>query len=485
MEKVSDETLILKLSISRDVHSEFMRKLLGKHHYETVFGEHNNSLQSSHSSSQDPLPAPQNHNIMSLLEFCVLCDSTPSPIPGSPLKKGSRFGGKAHFIGIDRNNSSQLTDLNCDYGIHVEESSSRSTLASPGKDYLNHSERNQFTVSSSAKKALIKTDSNASSVFEGMIKLDNPSRNVSDEIASIYSASHNHLVLNIASASTKLEDSSFHLAMDNSMSSSLSTPTIPGGSSPPSLSRSNSQGDNNNNNALTHLQLQLLRETSNESFSTPEQFNSSSRSPQSPVPSGNIINDFNEPSSPFPNIGLRQQPIKAKRNPKIEKMISEVSNRRTRSSSPKLLQQSISRSLSGSHSSSFYETSNHHSYSVTNNCNSSSHLLEGIALTEGNIGNNNNSRFVSVVTNTKATTITTTSSSKPNNPFFSLFPIAHSSSNASSAKKTGSVNNQNPMKSLNPSIVRLTSEEMISNKKLMARRMREVNHFFLFLLDFF
>jgi hypothetical protein len=149
-----DDTLKLKLSISRDIHSDLIRKVLGKTHYETVFkgtSDHfsssssgssssstfttlnqytdslaaaihldSNSLSTScsKSSSQDGFGSSSNSNPLKILlptrsvsdeyykkstpgsslsslitffEFCFICDNSPSPVPGSPTKRSKNI----------------------------------------------------------------------------------------------------------------------------------------------------------------------------------------------------------------------------------------------------------------------------------------------------------------------------------------------------------------------------------------------------------
>lgn len=392
MAKLLDQTFYLKLCISRDVHSEFMRKSLGKTHYETVFGDHSNfnSYSCSHSSSLDSYSS--SNNIMSVFEFCLLCDATPLPIPGSPQKRTSR---KGNSDASKKTFSSLLTELN-EYsvnGVHAEDFGSHSSHGSPPKsDYA----------------APIDKKTN----FDGMIRLEKiekleNSRNTSDDLGVFPP----NILINIGSASTRVDESAFlNIPLDQCISSSLSSPTVAGSSS---ISRSASQEQPDH--------TQIIRDASNESM------NDSSVMTEL-LPSRSSLK---EESNPIPSIGLRH-PIKAKRNPKIERMISDAATK-ARAGSPRNAL-ALTRSTSGQHSASFYDSSVQFPLSYS---------TEGIAACNK------------------------LPSGKPK-PFLSLFPL-----NANQFKR--STSSTTPIKSLNSPSNRLTNEDLISNRKLMARKMREVS----------
>jgi hypothetical protein len=248
-----DETLKLKLSISRDIHSDLIRKVLGKIHYETVFKGglelyfsssssasttvnqysdpnaasihlESNSLSTdcSKSSSQDGLSNSTNSNPLKILlptrsvsnefykknqpgsplsssfsffEFCLICDNSPSPIPGSPTKRSKTIlppsptktsSSSSFSSGFSKgrlNVSSLLTELNEYSSPGIDLQISRSTLTSPasqtGKDMTIGF--HQYSSKSS------------SSSFDhiGMIKVEGGnSRNVSDENAAAIVSLH-------------------------------------------------------------------------------------------------------------------------------------------------------------------------------------------------------------------------------------------------------------------------------------------------------
>jgi hypothetical protein len=329
---------------------------------------------------------------MSVFEFCLLCDATPLPIPGSPQKRTSR---KGNSDTSKKTFSSLLTELN-EYsvnGVHAEDFGSHSSHGSPPKsDYA----------------APIDKKTN----FDGMIRLEKiekleNSRNTSDDLGVFPP----NILINIGSASTRVDESAFlNIPLDQCISSSLSSPTVAGSSS---ISRSASQEQQDH--------TQIIRDASNESM------NDSSVMTEL-LPSRSSLR---EESNPIPSIGLRH-PIKAKRNPKIERMISDAATK-ARAGSPRNAL-ALTRSTSGQHSASFYDSSVQFPLSYS---------TEGIAACNKLPGG------------------------KPK-PFLSLFPL-----NANQFKR--STSSTTPIKALNSPTNRLTNEDLISNRKLMARKMREVS----------
>lgn len=449
-----DETLKLKLNISRDVHSEFMRKVLGKGHYETVFGDHSlpsiyasssrdsfqdnvspknssYSLTSSSSNVQNNCP---NSTMMSVFEFCVVCDNNESPrrhsIPNG--KQEDELNRKFTF-------SSLLTEVN-DYSAigSTPESSlnaSRSTVGSPLREPRGSFSNNSVGTMNLHQGPLMSSSSSSQNspsklekeLFDGMIRLE--ASRAFDDI-SFKSGSHNQLMLNIASISTRLDDSCFHGVVEtcngSNVSSSLSTPTV--ASQSPNLSRSTS--DEN---------ILLGREC--DSFYA-----------------DSIVSDHMPPrhlypqhSYPFSTSGSRH-PVVAKRTPKIEKMISEVKQRaNSPSHSPSPRIGNLSRSVSASHSQSFYDHNGLTAIqSMSLQSSSSSLILDGIA------GNEN--KYVINNPHTK----------NRSKPLYSLFPT-------SATKKSCKSGSNDTIQA--PPVPRLTSEEMIQNRKLMARKMRDVSLF--------
>eukprot|EP01040_Poterioochromonas_malhamensis_P007216 gene7216-7789_t len=473
-----DETLKLKLCISRDIHREFMRNVLGKTHYETVFGDHMTGPSVYSSASRDSIPelfhSPSlgsasyshsihssansvNMNMMSIFEFCILCDSSPSPVPGAPLKRsitiptGSQpkapeeINRKFTFSSPDIYECVGIVpdlvkDIPTRSPLKLDHRLGQMMLASPSRDNYPLPSSSSFSSQASPSKR-------DKDFFDGMIRLE-PSPPPEEIPSPNSSPTRARLSLNLASASTRFDESCFQGLLTRE--SGDTSPTMGGGS--PTLSRSTS---------IDKLQPFIPLRESESSIPTEIIMEGEPMSPQQSFPPPLTIQLPTQVPSPYHGVG-GSFPVVAKRNPRIEKMISEIKGRGTNSPNKieKMNSHSMSRSISKSHS--FHETNNgvggggSGGGGLPPNMKSSSSYLEKTS--------NNENRHVIINPHSKNRTKVVP---------HSLFPTSHYHYNGGGKRysKSGSYDLYHPPST----ITRVTLEEAILHRKTLARKMREAS----------
>jgi hypothetical protein len=268
---MNDETLKLKLSISRDLHSVFVRNLFGKRKFDDAaflnsrsFDDRSSSLELSQSNDSTSFlspssTGPSSMNLsgktcmnlpLSVFEFCLLCDTpkdTSSIIPESLQRSSSNLNGKPRSSALPVRNPvySPLEE-----GSEERGSESPSPLLSSGlsrpisfRSYfpIHIQKGSAFAPSSSSSSTSSSQKITTKELFDriGMIKLEpTRSRSYSDDegVDSLKSKSGTGIPQQPSSSSShgKVEetgvvgnDSQRQNGWDTSLMSSLSTPTLP------------------------------------------------------------------------------------------------------------------------------------------------------------------------------------------------------------------------------------------------------------------